>query len=72
MKLVNRALIFLGCLMFGLHFAILIVCLFVYYLLKSIYYKATNKGDFNINPFAHTNPGVMQPTSKYSPIQCLF
>ena len=63
MKVVNRTLIFIGCTLFALHFAILMIVLSVSYFFKFIYYKLAKKGEFKMNPFSHANPGVLSPTS---------
>lgn len=63
MYVVNKLLVVLGCIFFGVHFAIILVLLSIYTVVRSLWSYLTTKKRTSLNPICETHPDVFRDSS---------
>ena len=67
MYLVNKLLVLLGCVFFGVHFILIIAILTIIGLLRNLCSLLTNRKTTSLNPIYETHPDVFRNSSKLHP-----
>lgn len=67
MYVVNKLLVLLGCVFFGVHFALIIAVLTVVSLLRNLCSLVTTRKATSLNPIYETHPDVFRDSSNFCP-----
>jgi hypothetical protein len=63
MYIVNKILVAIGCIFFGVHFAFILLLLSIYTLVRSLWSYLTVRKRTSLNPIRETHPDVFRDSS---------